>query len=77
MRTYVISIIFQGQSSSYYLKDEFLKLASSLSALDIRDSSVLRLSKIDPALYISKGQLQRIRDFVSDNDIGLVLFDVH
>ena len=75
MRTYVISIIFQGQSSSCYLKDEFLKLASSLSALDIRDSSVLRLSKIDPALYISKGQLQRIRDFVSDNDIGLVLFD--
>ena len=75
MRTYVISIIFQGQSNSYYLKDEFLKLASSLSALDIRDSSVLRLSKIDPALYISKGQLQRIRDFVSDNDIGLVLFD--
>merc|ERR1711991_561085 len=61
--------------SGYYLKDEFLKLASSLSALDIRDSSVLRLSKIDPALYISKGQLQRIRDFVSDNDIGLVLFD--
>ena len=75
MRTYVISIIFQGHSSSYYLKDEFLKLASSLSALDIRESSVLRLSKIDPALYISKGQLQRIRDFVSDNDIGLVLFD--
>ena len=75
MRTYVISIIFQGQSSSNYLKDEFLNLASSLSALDIRDSSVLRLSKIDPALYISKGQLQRIRDFVSDNDIGLVLFD--
>ena len=45
MRTYVISIIFQGQSSSYYLKGEVLKLASSLSPLDIRDSSVVRLSK--------------------------------
>ena len=75
MRTYVISIIFQNQLEKNYVKDEFLKLASSLSALDIRENIVLRLSKSDPAFYISKGHLQRIRNFVSDNDIGLVLID--
>ena len=57
------------------MKDEFLKLASSLSALNIKKSSVIRLSKNNPAFYISKGHLQKIRDLVSDNDIGLVLFD--
>ena len=75
MRTYVISIISQGQLDNYQVKDEFLKLASSLSALNIKKSSVIRLSKNNPAFYISKGHLQKIRDLVSDNDIGLVLFD--
>ena len=75
MRTYVISIISQGQLDNYQVKDEFLKLASSLSALNIKKSSVIRLSKNNPAFYISKGHLQKIRDLVSDNDIGLVLVD--
>ncbi len=74
MRTYVISIIFQSQSKNY-VKDEFFKLANSLSALKIIDNCVIVLSKSDPAFYISKGHLQRIRGFVLENKIGLLLVD--
>ena len=76
MRTYVVSIICQGKLDNYQVKDEILKLARSLSALNVKKSSVIRLSKSNPAFYISKGHLQKISNFVSDNDIGLVLFDI-
>ena len=75
MRTYVISIIFQSQKNNHYKEDEFYQLACSLSALSIKKNTVLSLSKSDPAFFISKGHLNNIRSFVSDNDIGLVLID--
>ena len=75
MRTYVISINFRDQACEHYSKNEFFKLASSLSALCIQKNTILRLSKSDPASFISKGHLNKIRAYVLDNDIGLVLID--
>ena len=50
-------------------------LARSLSALCIKRNLALRLVKSDPAFFISKGHLHNIRNYISDNDIGLVLID--
>ena len=75
MRTYVISVIFQDQQDNYFRDDEFLKLARSLSALSIKSNSVIRLAKSHPAFFLSKGHLHNIRNYVADNDIGLVLID--
>ena len=75
MLTYVISITFQDQHKSQYDKDEFLKLARSLNVLSIKKSTVLRLSKSDPAFFISKGHLNDIKSYVSENCIGLILID--
>ncbi len=75
MRTYVISVTFQDRHKYYYNEDEFFKLACSLNALQIIKSSVLRLSKSNPAFFISKGHLHNIKSFVSENDIGLILID--
>ncbi len=75
MRTLLISIVFQNQSKNYYVKDEFFQLARSLSALSIKKNSVIRLTKSHPAFFLSKGHLNNIRNYVADNDIGLVLID--
>ncbi len=58
-----------------YKHDEFLKLACSLSALSINGNLALRLVKSNPAFFISKGHMHNLRNYVSDNDIGLVLID--
>ena len=75
MRTFVISVSLQSQQNKNYKQDEFLKLARSLSALSIKRNLALRLVKSDPAFFISKGHLHNIRNYVLDNDIGLVLID--
>ncbi len=75
MRTYVISVTFQDQRSSNFKEDEFFQLARSLSALSIKKNTVIRLTKSHPAFFLSKGHLHNIRDYVADNDIGLVLID--
>ena len=75
MLTYVISVTLQDQHNGQYHEDEFLKLASSLNVLSIKKSTVLRLSKSDPAFFISKGHLNNIKNFVSENYIGLILID--
>ena len=75
MRTSVISVNFLGQHSDSYNQYEFLKLAKSLDVLSIKKSTALRLSKSDPAFFLSKGHLIDIKKFVSDNNIGLVLID--
>ena len=75
MRTYVISVILQGQQNNYFKDDDFFQLARSLSALSIKRKSVIRLTKSHPAFFLSKGHLHKIRNYVADNDIGLVLID--
>ena len=75
MRTYVISVTFQDQQSNHFKEDEFFQLARSLSALSIKKNTVIRLTKSHPAFFISKGHLNNIRNYVADNDIGLVLID--
>ncbi len=75
MRTYVISVTFQGQQSNHFKEDEFFQLARSLSALSIKKNTVIRLTKIHPAFFLSKGHLHNIRNYVADNDIGLILID--
>ena len=75
MLTYVISVFFQDQYNGQYDKDEFLKLARSLNVLSINKSTILRLSKSDPAFFISKGHLNDIKTYVSENSIGLILID--
>ena len=75
MRTFVISVSLQGQQNKNYKQDEFLKLACSLSALNIKRNIELRLVKSDPAFFISKGHLHNIKNYISDNEIGLVLID--
>ena len=75
MRTFVISISLQGEQNKNYNQDEFLQLACSLSALRIKRNLALRLVKSDPAFFISKGHLHDIRNYISDNDIGLLLID--
>ncbi len=75
MRTYVISVIFQNQQNQYCKDNEFFKLARSLSALSIKRNSVIRLIKSHPAFFLSKGHLNNIKNYVADNDIGLVLID--
>ncbi len=75
MRTYVISVIFQDQQSNSFKEDEFFQLARSLSALSIKKNIVIRLAKSHPAFFLSKGHLQNIRNYVADNNIGLVLID--
>ncbi len=75
MRTYVISVIFQDQQNKYYKDDEFFQLARSLSALNIEKNCVIRLTKSHPAFFLSKGHLNNIRNYVAENDIGLVLID--
>ncbi len=75
MLTYVISVIFQDQHNNYFKNDEFFHLAQSLSALSIKKNTVIRLKKSHPAFFLSKGHLHNIRNYVADNDIGLVLID--
>ena len=75
MRTYVISVIFQDLQNSDFKEDEFFQLAQSLSALSIKKKSVIRLTKSHPAFFLSKGHLNNIRNYVADNEIGLVLID--
>lgn len=75
MRTFVISVSFQDQQDDYSNEDEFLKLAYSLRVLSVKKNIVLRLSKTDPAYFISKGHLKNIKAHVSNNDIELVLID--
>ncbi len=75
MQTCVISVSVQGKHNKNYNQDEFLQLAYSLSALSIKKNVILRLAKSDPAFFISKGHLHNIRNYVSDNDIGLLLID--
>ena len=75
MLTYVISVTFQDQHNGQHGKDEFLKLASSLNVLSIKKNTILRLSKSDPAFFISKGHLNNIKSYVSENYIGLILID--
>ena len=75
MLTYVISVTFQDQYNNYFKNDEFFQLAQSLSALSIKKNTVIRLTKSHPAFFLSKGHLHNIRNYVADNDIGLVLID--
>ena len=75
MRTYVISVILHGQQNNYFKDDEFFQLAQSLSVLSIKRKSVIRLTKSHPAFFLSKGHLNNIRNYIADNDIGLVLID--
>ena len=75
MRTYVISVTFQGQHIDYYHRDEFLKLARSLDVLIVIKSTILCISKSNPAFFISKGHLNETKSYVSENNIGLVLID--
>ena len=75
MLTYVISVTFQDQHNNYFKNDEFFHLAKSLSALSIKKNTVIRLTKSHPAFFLSKGHLHKIRNYVADNDIGLVLID--
>ena len=75
MRTFVISVSLQGEQFKNYNQDEFLQLECSLSALSIKRNLALRLVKSDPAFFISKGHLHDIRNYISDNDIGLLLID--
>ena len=75
MLTYVISVFFQDQYNGQYDKDEFLKLARSLNVLSINKSTILRLSRSDPAFFISKGHLNDIKSYVLENSIGLILID--
>ena len=75
MRTYVISVTFQNLRKDHYDDDEFLKLAKSLNVLSVKNNIVLRLSKSDPAFFISRGHLNDIKNFVSENNIGLILID--
>ena len=75
MLTYVISVTFQDQQKNHFKDDEFFQLARSLSALDIKSKSVIRLTKSHPAFFLSKGHLSNIRNYIADNDIGLVLID--
>ena len=77
MLTYVISVTFQDQHNTYFKNDEFFHLAQSLSALSIKKNTVIRLTKSHPAFFLSKGHLDNIRNYVADNDIGLVLIDNH
>ena len=75
MRTYVISVTFQNPSKGHFRDNEFLKLAKSLDVLSVKKNIVLRLSKSDPAFFISSGHLKDVKSIVSENDIGLILID--
>ena len=75
MRTFVISVILQDQLNNNFKNDEFFQLAKSLSALSIKKNTVIRLTKSHPAFFLSKGHLHNIRNYVADNEIGLVLID--
>ncbi len=74
MRTYVISVTFEDKQNSCR-EEEFVKLACSLSALTIEKNTTIRLSKSHPAFFLSKGHLNNIKSYVSENNIGLVLID--
>ncbi len=75
MRTLAISVVFQDSKNSGGDDNEFFYLARSLSALEIIKNTSLRVSKIDPAFFLSKGHIEDIRYFVSENNIGLILID--
>jgi GTP-binding protein HflX len=75
LRTCVISVSFQDRQSDNSDIEEFIKLAHSLSVLEIKSSTLLRLSKRDPGFLISKGHLDKIRAYIAVAKIGLVLID--
>ncbi len=75
MRTYVISVFFKKQQNSYFKDNEFFQLARSLSALSVKKNSVIHLIKSHPAYFLSKGHLNNIKNYVAENNIGLVLID--
>ena len=71
MLTYVISVIFQDQKNKNYDENEFLKLASSLGVIKIKKNAIFRISKRDPAFFISKGHLKSIKNCIMEIGIGL------
>lgn len=75
-RTVLVGLVTQQQNevkANEYL-DELAFLAETAGAEPIR-RFVQKLDYPNPKTYVGKGKLEEIRQFVEDNEVGMVIFD--
>ena len=75
-RTVLVGLITQQQNEikvKEYL-DELAFLAETAGAEPVK-RFVQKMDYPNPRTYVGKGKLEEIRQFVEDNEIGMVIFD--
>ena len=75
-RTILVGIITQTQNetkANEYL-DELAFLAETAGAEPVK-KFLQRLEYPNPVTFVGAGKLQEIKDYVEENEIGLVIFD--
>ena len=75
-RTVLVGLVTQQQNevkANEYL-DELAFLAETAGADPVR-RFVQKLDYPNPKTYVGKGKLEEIRQYVEDNEIGMVIFD--
>lgn len=64
----------QGESKAKEYLDELAFLADTAGAIPMK-TFMQRAEGPNPRTYVGKGKLEEIRQYVEDNEIGLVIFD--
>ena len=75
-RTVLVGLVTQQQNevkANEYL-DELAFLAETAGAEPVR-RFVQKLDYPNPKTYVGKGKLEEIRQYVEDNEVGMVIFD--
>jgi len=75
-RTVLVALITPQQPESKTMEylDELAFLADTAGAVTVR-SFTQKADNPNPRTYVGKGKLTEIKEFVDNNDIGLVIFD--
>lgn len=75
-RTVLVALITPQQPESKTMEylDELAFLADTAGAVTVR-SFTQKADNPNPRTYVGKGKLAEIKEFVDNNDIGLVIFD--
>ncbi|MDE5728359.1 MAG: GTPase HflX [Duncaniella sp.] len=75
-RTVLVGLITERQNEAKTLEylDELAFLADTAGAVTVR-KFLQKLDYPNPRTYVGKGKLEEIRDYVEQNEIGMVIFD--
>ncbi len=75
-RTVIVGVIssFEKEETVNEYLDELAFLVDTAGGINVKRFTQ-KLNNPEPATYIGKGKLEEVRNYVSDNDIELVVFD--